>query len=47
MEKLQNDIASLQSQGALVKLAYGGEEWGNIKPTENVFNLKKSLVKNP
>ncbi len=26
---LQNAVEQLQVQGALVKLAYGGEEWGN------------------
>ncbi len=29
MSDLQNSVEMLQDQGALVKLAYGGEEWGN------------------
>ena len=29
IEKLKSDIAYLKSQGVLVKLAYGGEEYGN------------------
>ncbi len=29
--ELQNAVQMLQVQGALVKLAYGGEEWGNIE----------------
>ena len=28
-EKLKADIKELQSKGVLVKLSYGGEEWGN------------------
>ncbi len=30
IQDFKDDIAYLQSQGVLVKLAYGGEEWGNI-----------------
>ena len=28
-EQLKADIKELQSKGVLVKLSYGGEEWGN------------------
>ena len=27
--KLKADIAALRAKGTIVKLAYGGEEWGN------------------
>ena len=30
-EQLKQDIKIVQSRGTLVKLAYGGEEWGNSK----------------
>ena len=29
LEQFKSDIKDLQSKGVIVKLAYGGEEWGN------------------
>ena len=29
LQQLKMDIKEIQSQGVIVKLAYGGEEWGN------------------
>ena len=34
IQDLKNDIAFLRGKGAIVKLAYGGEEYGNIAANE-------------
>ena len=31
LNQLKSDIKALQARGILVKLAYGGEEWGNTR----------------
>ena len=36
VDDLKSDIAFLQGKGGIVKLAYGGEEWGNINPDQMV-----------
>ena len=36
LEQLKDDIKELQSKGVLVKLAYGGEEWGNSRADSQV-----------
>ena len=36
LEQLKYDIKELQSKGVLVKLAYGGEEWGNSRADSQV-----------
>jgi len=38
-EQLVSDIATLQGQGKIVKLAYGGEEYGNLFGGEYARNL--------
>ena len=46
-DKLLEDIKQVRSRGVLVKLAFGGEQWGNIKvPTvvrksDNIVNITK------
>ena len=37
------DIQEIQSQGVIVKLAYGGEEWGNTDAEGKVYTI--SLLK--
>ena len=44
IEKLKSDIAYLKSQGVLVKLAYGGEEYGNTYFAVKVCNNKVNSV---
>ena len=38
LEQLKSDIRDLQSNGVIVKLAYGGEEWGNTGVPVKVLN---------
>ena len=38
LEQLKSDIRDLQSHGVMVKLAYGGEEWGNTVVPVKVLN---------
>ena len=33
------DIQEIQSQGVIVKLAYGGEEWGNTDAEGKVYTI--------
>jgi hypothetical protein len=46
-EKLLEDIQQVRSRGVIVKLAFGGEQWGNIKvPTmvsKKELTLKSSV----
>ncbi len=42
-EDLKQKISVLQSQGAFVKLAMGGQEWGN---TIIAIKVKKKKIKN-
>ena len=44
IEKLKSDIAYLKSQGVLVKLAYGGEEYGNTYFAVKVCNIAVRVV---
>ena len=41
LEQLKSDIKYLQSQGVLVKLAYGGEEYGNTNFLTKVCNTRQ------
>jgi len=43
IEQLKSDIKHLQSQGVLVKFAYGGEEYGN---TDFYYKLRSSVISN-
>jgi hypothetical protein len=49
-EDLKQKISVLQSQGAFVKLAMGGQEWGNtiiaikVKKKSKTFIKKKSFM---
>jgi hypothetical protein len=43
-EKLKTDIKGLQSKGVLVKMAYGGQEWGNtFVPTKVSFKRERAV----
>ena len=39
LNRLKNSIKELQSKGVLVKLAIGGDEWGNTFVTTKVRNI--------
>jgi len=45
-EDLKQKILVLQSQGAFVKLAMGGQEWGNTIIAIKVKKYQKHLYKN-
>ncbi len=40
IQDLRDDIGLLQAQGALVKMAFGGEEWGNPGAMSKVRMLR-------
>ena len=43
LEQFKSDIKDLQSKGVIVKLAYGGEEWGNSDITNKVTTILKNF----
>jgi len=43
---LKRDIATMKSRGQVVKLAYGGDEYGNIGPFNPSFNIYTSYFNN-
>ena len=42
LEQFKSDIKELQSKGVIVKLAYGGEEWGNSDISSKVCTILKN-----
>ena len=45
INQLKVDIKALQARGTLVKLAYGGEEWGNTEVPHKIKSLADYVAK--